>query len=138
MLRPLLIAWEDFLATMEDEQGREKKEPARLSINGQVFLQKARANDYVLYQSQETRTFGRLVVDLFLEYIPGIDCYDQILSSACSLNSRVKYPLISSCIYGNLVLLDSEREYSKICIQASSIFQQQRIPQPIYEFAPGR
>lgn len=56
---------------MEDELGSEKKELAHLSINGQVFLQKAQATNYVLYQSQETRTFGRLIVDLFLEYIPG-------------------------------------------------------------------
>jgi hypothetical protein len=55
---------------MEEKLENEKEEPALLSVNGSTFLQQACTNEYVLYQAQEPQMFGRIRVDLFLEYVP--------------------------------------------------------------------
>jgi hypothetical protein len=55
---------------VEEKQKNEKRESTLLSVNGSTFLQQARTNEYVLYQAQEPQMFGRIRVDLFLEYVP--------------------------------------------------------------------
>lgn len=56
---------------MEEKQENEKRESTLVSVNGSTFLQQARTNEYILYQAQKSRMFGKFIVDLFLEYVPG-------------------------------------------------------------------
>ncbi len=53
-----------------DSQANEESTQPLLQVNATTFSQFASGSDYSLYQTLEQRTYGNVVVDIFLEHVP--------------------------------------------------------------------
>lgn len=73
---------------MADEQGSNDEGQTLLPVNDTMFMLDSRGDDYILYHAHKRRTLGDIIVDVFLEQVPGKGWW-----GAVRLNGRFRIQL---------------------------------------------
>lgn len=73
---------------MADEQGSNDGGQTLLPVNDTMFMLDSRGDDYILYHAHKRRTLGDIIVDVFLEQVPGKGWW-----GAVGLNGRFRIQL---------------------------------------------